>query len=93
LDLLSPVRPNQDGGAQDAAGDSGWRRAIQDSGVAECDSESRSNAGDCSGAFGKEGAPKKFLVNSSPINARNPANINIATKHSIDASKKRWRIG
>jgi len=40
------------------------------------------------GALGNEGASKKFLVNSSRTKSRNP-NINIATKHDIDASRSR----
>jgi hypothetical protein len=90
-------RANQDGGGRIrmAAGESGYggririRWAYQDSGVAECDSASRSNTSDCSGSTpGKEGAPKKFLVNSSRTKSRNPT-INIATKHDINANKNR----
>src|SRR5260370_28960897 len=63
----------------------------QDSGVAECDSDSCvPDARVCSGGrLGNEGAPKKFLVNNSRAKFRKPY-ISTATKHKINASEIRW---
>jgi hypothetical protein len=64
----------------------------QDSGVAERDSACSSDSWVCSGSpLGKEGAPKKFLANSSRTRTRNP-NINSTAKHRINASNTSKRI-